>query len=141
MNWAEISNKCIHEKKNKQSVVKGLSILLAFIVGGALCVVGQLIMDLTPYSITPGHILVGYVTIGAIASALGVYQPLVDIGGTGATIPLTGFGHSLAQGVIDSIGREGFLGIFKGGLSATAAGIAAAIISGYVVAVVFDPQG
>jgi len=118
-----------------------LSILLAFIVGGALCVVGQLIMDLTPYSITPGHILVGYVTMGAIASGLGVYQPLVDIGGTGATIPLTGFGHSLAQGVIDGIGREGFLGIFKGGFSATAAGIAAAIIFGYVIAVVFDPQG
>lgn len=102
--------------------------------------IGQLIMDLTPYSITPGHILVGYVTSGAILSAFGLYQPLVDIGGTGATIPLTGFGHSLTQGVIEGIGSEGFLGIFKGGISATAAGVAAAIVFGYVVAVIFSPQ-
>lgn len=118
-----------------------MSVLLAFLVGGILCVIGQLIMDLTPYSITPGHILVGYVTVGALLSALGVYQPLVDIGGTGATIPLTGFGHSLAQGVVNGINTQGFLGIFKGGFTATAAGIAAAIIFGYVVAVVFNPQG
>ncbi len=118
-----------------------ISILSAFLVGGALCVIGQLIMDLTPYSITPGHILVGYVTIGALTSALGLYQPLVDIGGTGATIPLTGFGHNLAQGVINGINNEGFLGIFKGGVSATAAGVAAAITFGYVVAVIFNPQG
>lgn len=102
--------------------------------------IGQLIMDLTPYSLTPGHMLVGYVTSGALLSALGLYQPLVNIGGTGATIPLTGFGHSLTQGVIKAIGSDGFLGIFRGGISATAAGVAAAIVFGYVVAVIFNPQ-
>ena len=117
-----------------------LTIVLAFLVGGAICLIGQLIMDLTPYSITPGHMLVGYVTTGALLSALGLYQPLVDIGGTGATIPLTGFGHSLAQGAIKSVNSEGFLGIFRGGISATAAGVAAAVVFGYVVAVIFDPQ-
>lgn len=117
-----------------------MTILSAFLVGGALCLIGQLIMDLTPYSITPGHMLVGYVTTGALLSGLGLYQPLVDMGGTGATIPLTGFGHSLAQGVIKSINTEGFLGIFRGGISATASGVAAAIVFGYVVAVIFNPQ-
>lgn len=115
-------------------------ILLAFLVGGTLCLIGQLVMDLTPYSLTPGHMLVGYVTAGALLSAFGLYQPLVNIGGTGATIPLTGFGHSLAQGVIMSINSDGFLGIFKGGISATAPGVAAAIVFSYVVAVIFNPQ-
>lgn len=117
-----------------------MTILSAFLVGGVLCVIGQLVIDLTPYSITPGHMLVGYVTIGALLSAFGFYQPLVDIGGTGATIPLTGFGHSLAQGVIDAIKNDGFLGIFKGGISATAAGVVAAVVFGYIVAVIFNPQ-
>jgi stage V sporulation protein AE len=117
-----------------------MTILSAFLVGGILCVIGQLIMDLTPYSITPGHVLVGYVTVGALASGLGFYQPLVDFGGAGATIPLTGFGHSLTQGVIEGINREGFLGIFKGGINATAAGVAAAILFGFIVAVIFNPQ-
>jgi stage V sporulation protein AE len=121
-------------------VVRLMTILSAFLVGGILCVVGQLIMDLTPYSITPGHVLVGYVTVGALASGLGFYQPLVDFGGAGATIPLTGFGHSLTQGVIEGINREGFLGIFKGGISATAAGVAAAILFGFIIAVIFNPQ-
>lgn len=118
-----------------------MSILLAFFVGGALCVIGQLILDLTPYSITPGHMLVGYVITGAVLSAFGLYQPLVDLGGTGATIPLTGFGHSLTQGVIEAVNSEGFLGIFRGGIGATAAGVAAAIVFGYIVAVIFNPQG
>lgn len=117
-----------------------MSILMAFIVGGALCVIGQLIMDLAPYQITPGHMLVGYVTTGAVLSAFGLYQPLVDLGGTGATIPLTGFGHSLAQGVITAVHNDGFLGIFRGGIGATAAGVAAAIVFGYVVAIFFEPQ-
>jgi len=122
-------------------VIYRMSILLAFLVGGTLCLIGQLIMDLTPYDVTTGHILVGYVTVGAIASALGLYQPLVDIGGAGATIPLTGFGHGLAQGVLDGIKADGFLGIFRGGIAANAAGIAAAVIFGYVMAVIFNPQG
>ena len=114
---------------------------MAFLIGGAICLVGQLIMDLTPYSVTPGHILVGYVTSGAVLSALGIYQPLVDLGGAGATIPLSGFGHSLVQGVLESVRADGFLGIFRGGITAGAAGIAAAVIFGYVMAVVFRPQG
>lgn len=117
-----------------------MTILLAFLVGGALCVIGQLIMDLAPYPITPGHILVGYVTAGALASGLGLYQPLIDLAGAGATIPLTGFGHSLTQGVIEGINREGFLGVFKGGIGATSAGVAAAILFGFVFAVIFNPQ-
>ncbi len=117
-----------------------MSLLTALIVGGALCVIGQLIMDLAPASITPGHMLVGYVTIGAVLSAFGLYQPLVDLGGAGATIPLTGFGHSLTQGVITAVNNDGFLGIFRGGIGATAAGVAAAIVFGYLVAVLFNPQ-
>ncbi|NLJ99875.1 MAG: SpoVA/SpoVAEb family sporulation membrane protein [Clostridia bacterium] len=118
-----------------------MSILFAFLVGGVLCLIGQLIMDLTPYNISTGHILVGYVTTGAIVSAFGLYQPLIDFGGTGATIPLTGFGHGLTQGVLEAIGTEGFLGIFSGGIAANAGGIAAAVVFGYVMAVVFNPQG
>lgn len=117
------------------------SLLAAFIVGGLLCLVGQLTMDLTPFDVTPAHILVGYVTLGAVASALGFYQPLVDFAGAGATIPLSGFGHSLAQGALDGVKIQGFLGAFSGGLTATAAGIAGAVVFGYLTAVIFNPQG
>ena len=78
-----------------------MMLLKAFILGGLICVIGQLLMDLTPFNITPAHILVGYVTTGAVLSGLGLYQPLVDWGGAGATVPLSGFGHSLAQGAIE----------------------------------------
>lgn len=114
---------------------------MAFVIGGALCLIGQLIMDLTKPEITPGHILVGYITAGAVLSGLGLYKPLVEIGGAGAMIPLTGFGHSLTEGVIKGVEQKGLLGAFSGGLEATAAGIAAAIIFGYVVAVLFNPKG
>lgn len=103
--------------------------------------VGQLIMDLTPFNVTPGHVLVGYVCAGAIISALNLYQPLVDLGGAGATIPLSGFGHALAQGAIEGARSNGLLGVFGGGLEATAVGIAAAVVFGYIVAVIFNPQG
>lgn len=116
------------------------SLLAAFAVGGTFCVIGQLVMDLTKPSVTPGHILVGYITIGAFLSALGLYQPLVDIGGAGATIPLSGFGHSLAQGTIEAVKNKGIVGVFSGGLSATAGGIAAAIVFGYLAAVLFNPK-
>lgn len=118
-----------------------MTILMAFLVGGVLCLIGQLIMDLTPYRITPGHVLVGYVTIGAVVSALGLYQPLVNLGGAGATIPLSGFGHTLAQGVMDAVRTEGLLGAFGGGIEATSVGIVAAVVFGYMVAVMFNPQG
>lgn len=117
------------------------SVLMAFLVGGSLCVIGQLIMDLTKPGITPGHILVGYISGGAILSGLGLYQPLVNLGGAGATIPLSGFGHSLAQGALKAAEQKGIIGAFSGGVEATAAGITAAIVFGYVMAVIFNPKG
>lgn len=114
--------------------------LMAFIIGGALCLIGQLVMDLTSYRVTPGHILVGYITIGTLLSGLGLYQYLVDWGGAGATIPLSGFGHTLAQGVISGVQEKGILGIFSGGVEAAAAGITAAIVFGYFAALCFDPR-
>jgi len=117
-----------------------MSLLSAFLVGGSLCVIGQLVMDLTKPGITPGHILVGYITAGALLSALGLYQPLIDIGGAGATIPLSGFGHSLAQGAIAGVQEKGILGAFSGGVAATAGGITAAIVFGYLAAVFFNPK-
>lgn len=113
---------------------------MAFIIGGAFCLIGQIIIDLTRPKATPGHILVGYITFGAIVSGLGLYQPLIDIGGAGATVPLSGFGHLLAQGAIEAAEREGILGAFSGGVSSAAAGITAAIVFGYVAAVLFDPK-
>lgn len=118
-----------------------MSLLMAFLIGGSLCLIGQIIMDLTKPSITPGHVLVGYITAGAILSGLGLYKPLVDIGGAGATIPLSGFGHLLTEGVIKAVEQKGLLGAFSGGVEAAAGGIAAAIIFGYVAAVIFNPKG
>ncbi|AQS58548.1 stage V sporulation protein AE [Desulforamulus ferrireducens] len=116
-------------------------ILKAFLVGGTICLIGQLLMDLTSHKITPGHILVGFVTAGVVISALGLYQPLVDFAGAGATVPLTGFGHLLAQGAIAEAERGGLLGVFKGALTATAGGITAAVVFGYIAALVFKPKG
>ncbi|GAW91355.1 stage V sporulation protein AE [Calderihabitans maritimus] len=118
-----------------------MNLLMAFLVGGIICLIGQLIMDLTPYEVTPAHVLVGFVIMGAVSSGLGLYQPLVDIGGAGATIPLSGFGHTLTQGAIKAVKTKGLLGAFGGGIEATAVGIAAAIVFGYVMAVLFNPQG
>ncbi|HHV35744.1 MAG TPA: stage V sporulation protein AE [Syntrophomonadaceae bacterium] len=120
--------------------VESLSYLIAFVVGGLICVIGQLWMDLTRASITPAHILVGFVTVGAVLSAFGLYQPLVDFAGAGATIPLSGFGHSLAQGAIKAVQQKGLLGAFAGGIEATAVGIAVAVVFGYVIAVLFNPR-
>lgn len=117
------------------------SLLMAFLIGGGLCVIGQLIMDLTKPGITPGHILVGYISGGAILSAVGLYKPLVDLGGAGATIPLSGFGHLLAQGAIKGVMEKGILGAIGGGVEASAAGIAAAVVFGYIAAVIFNPKG
>jgi stage V sporulation protein AE len=115
--------------------------LRAFLLGGIICAIGQLIMDLTPFNITPGHILVGYVTAGAILSASGLYQPLIDWGGAGASVPLSGFGHLLAQGAIEGVENKGLLGAIGGGLEATSVGIAAAIIFGLLTATFFRPRG
>lgn len=117
-----------------------MKFLLAFVIGGLVCVIGQLFMDLTRSSITPAHVLVGFVTGGAVLSALGLYQPLVDLAGAGAMIPLSGFGHSLAQGAIRAVQSKGLLGAFAGGVEATATGIVAAVVFGYAMAVLFNPR-
>lgn len=110
----------------------------AFVVGGFICVVGQLLMDGT--KLTPAHVLVTFVTSGAILTALGVYEPLVKFGGTGATIPLPGFGYALAKGAIDTVKKAGIIGAFTGGIESTAGGVAAAIVFGYTMAVIFNPK-
>ena len=112
--------------------------LKAFLVGGALCLVGQVLIDKTKLS--PARILVGYVVCGVLLGAVGVYEPLADFAGAGATVPLTGFGYTLAKGVKKAVAEDGFLGIFGGGLKATACGITAAIIAGLVVSLIFKPK-
>lgn len=109
----------------------------AFLCGGILCAIGQVILDKT--TLTPARILTGYVVAGVILSALGLYEPLVNWGGAGATVPLTGFGHALAQGVKKALASDGWLGVLSGGLSATAAGIAAAIGCAVIVALISKP--
>ena len=109
--------------------------LKAFLFGGVLCAIGQILIDKT--GLTPARILTTYVIAGVILSALGFYQPLVDWAGAGATVPLTGFGHSLAQGVREAVAQRGLLGALTGGLTATAGGIAAAIVLGLLVALLF----
>ncbi|NLI12366.1 stage V sporulation protein AE [Pelotomaculum propionicicum] len=113
----------------------------AFVIGGALCVIGQLLMDLTSYKFTSAHVLVTFVTAGAIISAFGLYQPLVKLAGAGATVPLTGFGHLLAQGALNGVKENGILGAFSGGVTAAAAGITAAVVFGYLAALAFKPRG
>jgi len=113
----------------------------AFFVGGSICIIAQLAMELTPFQITPAHVLVSYVTCGAFLSAIGLYQPLVDFAGAGATVPLSGFGHLLAQGAIEKVAQDGLIGAFTGGLSSAALGITAAIILGFTTAMLFNPKG
>lgn len=110
----------------------------AFVVGGLICVIGQIILDNT--KLTPAHILLTFLILGAIASGFGLYQPLVELAGAGATIPLSGFGHALAKGAIEASSEEGFLGALTGGLQATAAGITVAIVLGYLMAIIFQPK-
>lgn len=112
--------------------------LIVFIAGGLLCVVGQLLISLT--KLTPARILVLFVVSGVFLSALGVYEPFVELAHAGATVPLTGFGHSLAQGAIKAAAEKGPLGALTGGISATAGGVAAAILCGFLMAVLFRPK-
>ena len=112
--------------------------LWCFLCGGLLCLIGQVLIDLT--KLTPARILTGCVVAGVILQALGLYQPLVDWGGAGATVPLTGFGYSLAKGVAKAVGEKGLLGVITGGLTATAGGIAAAVVFGLLMAVLFKPK-
>lgn len=112
--------------------------LKAFLIGGLFCLVGQILIDRT--KLTPARILVSYVVAGVFLSAVGLYKPLVDFAGCGATVPLTGFGNTLAQGVKEAIDEKGFLGIFTGGLTATAGGIAGAILAGLLASLLFRPK-
>lgn len=107
----------------------------AFLVGGLLCLAGQILIDRTRLS--PARILVGYVVSGVILGGLGVYKPLAEFAGAGATVPLTGFGYLLSKGVKEAVDADGFLGIFSGGLKAAACGITAAILAGLVVSLIF----
>ena len=112
--------------------------LNAFLCGGIFCIIGQILIDRTP--LTPAKILVSYVTAGVILSGAGLYQKLVDWGGAGATVPLTGFGHLLAKGVRKAVEEQGVLGALTGGVTAAAGGITAAIFFGFLVALVCKPK-
>ena len=123
---------------NWLQAIDWLGILKCFVVGGAICVIGQILIDKT--KLTPARILVGYVVIGVLLGAIGIYKPIVEFAGAGASVPLTGFGNILAKGVREAIDENGFLGIFLGGLKASAGGITAAVIAGLTAAIVFKAK-
>lgn len=110
----------------------------AFLVGGAICVIGQILIDKT--QLTSGRILVIFVTSGVILTALGIYEPIVKAGKAGATIPLPGFGYSLAKGVMKEVAEKGLIGAFTGGVKGTAGGISAAVAFGYIISLIFSPK-
>lgn len=110
----------------------------AFLVGGILCVIAQILIDKT--KLTPARILVSYVVSGVILGALGLYEPLVKFAGAGATVPLTGFGNTLAKGVREAVGKEGFIGILTGGLKMTAGGITTAVVVAFLASLIFKPK-
>lgn len=115
-----------------------MEFLKAFVVGGLLCVIAQILIDKT--RLTPGRILTGYVVAGVILSAVGLYGPLVAWAGAGATVPLTGFGHLLAEGTAVAVAEKGISGIFTGGVCSAAAGITASIVFGFLAALLFRPK-
>ena len=112
--------------------------LKAFLVGGALCLIGQILIDRT--KLTPARILVGYVVAGVFLGAIGIYKPLAEFAGAGASVPLTGFGYTLSEGVREAVDQNGMLGIFTGGLKAAAGGITAAITAGLLVSLIFKAR-
>lgn len=112
--------------------------LKAFLVGGFLCLIGQILIDRT--KLTPARILVSYVVAGVVLGAVGVYKPLAEFAGAGASVPLTGFGYTLSKGVREAVDKDGFLGIFTGGLKATAGGITAAIFAGLLASLLFKAK-
>ena len=114
------------------------TMLFAFLVGGLLCVIGQILIDKT--KLTPARILVIYVTTGVILGALGIYKKLVGIAGCGATVPLTGFGYTLAKGTMEAVKEQGLLGAFIGGVKSSAGGIAAAVFFGYIASLLAKPK-
>lgn len=110
----------------------------AFIVGGLICVAGQILLDTT--KLTPAHILVSFLTLGVILGGIGVYKPLVEFAGAGATVPIVGFGNTLAEGAIEGAKSKGVIGAFTGGITAASGGIAAAIFFSYIMALIFNPK-
>ena len=115
-----------------------LSLIKAFVIGGLICTVAQILIDRT--KLTPARILVGYVIAGVVLGAIGIYKPIVDFAGGGATVPLSGFGYLISDGVRKAIDRDGFIGILTGGLSATAGGITAAMFFGLIAAIIFKSK-
>ena len=115
-----------------------MMLLKAFVVGGLICIIGQILIDKT--KLTPARILVIFVTTGTILGGLGIYQYLVDFAGAGATVPLTGFGYNLAKGAIKAVKETGIVGAFTGGVTASAGGIAAAIFFGYIASLISKPK-
>lgn len=112
--------------------------LKAFVVGGLLCLIGQLLIDYT--GLTPARILTSYVVAGVILGALGLYEPLAEWAGAGATVPLTGFGNTIARGIREAVGEKGLLGAFSGGFTAASAGLGTAVIAGLVVSLLCKPK-
>ena len=123
---------------NWMNVFNWMSLLKCFVVGGIICVIGQILIDKT--KLTPARILVIFVTTGCILGGLGIYKYLVDFAGAGATVPLTGFGYNLAKGAIEGIKETGLVGAFTGGVKAAAGGIAAAVFFGYLAALISKPK-
>ena len=115
-----------------------MTYLLAFVVGGLLCAIGQFLIDYT--KLTPARILVGYMVGGVLLGALGVYPKLIDLAGAGASVPLSGFGNLLANGIREAVDRDGILGVFTGGLTSAAGGITAAMLFGLLAAVCFKAK-
>lgn len=112
--------------------------LKAFLIGGGICVISQILIDKT--KLTPARILVSYVVLGVFLGAVGIYEPFAEFAGAGATVPLTGFGNTLAKGVREAVAQDGLLGVFTGGLKACAGGITAAVFAGLVVSLIFKPK-
>jgi len=119
-------------------MIETMDYVWTFIIGGGICVIGQILMDAT--KLTAPRVLVLFVVLGAVLTGLGLYQPIVELAGTGATVPLPGFGYSLTKGAMDAVSKEGLMGALTGGIKDTAAGVAAAIVFGYIVALCFNPK-
>lgn len=118
-----------------------MNLLWAFLIGGAICAVAQMAMDLTPFFISSAHILVAVVTAGELFSFFGLYQPLTDFAGMGASVPLSGFGNTMMEGVVDALQKDGLMGVLTGAFTAGAAGLSAAIVFGFLTAIFLKPKG
>lgn len=128
-------NKTYKTSLGKENMATFSQFIWAFVIGGLLCVIAQILIDKT--RLTPARILVTYVVAGVILGAIGLYKPLVNLAGAGATVPLTGFGYLISEGIREAVDKQGLLGALTGGLTAAAGGIAAALVFGYLAAVMF----